>query len=84
MLGIVNVLGSRRFISAVVGLVFMLLTSYLPDLEPYAPKLQEYAVILVIALISGYSLQDIVREFKQHAGEILELVEEAAKVTVPK
>lgn len=54
---------SKRFISALVGLVLMVVIAYVPDLKPYEPALIEGVSQVVMALIAGYSLTDIARDY---------------------
>lgn len=49
---------SKRFWSAVVGLVFMVLTQLVPDLKANQETLITGAMILIGLLIGGYSLED--------------------------
>lgn len=55
-----SLLRSKRFWSAIFGVVSIVAATYEPRLEPYMPQLIEGAVIVVVALVSGFSLQDAV------------------------
>jgi len=55
-----SLLKSRRFWSAVFGVVAVVAASYEPGLEPYMPQIIEGATVGVVALVSGFSLQDAV------------------------
>jgi hypothetical protein len=83
MEGIYKLLGSRRFIVLIIGMVFQVAVIYIPDLKPYAPKLQEYTVYLVGLAIAGYSLQDIAREVFAKAGNILHVIEDVVAPDKP-
>lgn len=54
---------SKRFISAVVGVVVMVLVAYLPELAPFETIILENVADVVVALIAGYSLTDIARDW---------------------
>ena len=55
-----SLLKSKRFWSAVFGVVAVVAALYEPRCEPYMPQIIEGAVFGVLALIAGYSLQDAV------------------------
>ncbi|HEB27150.1 MAG TPA: hypothetical protein ENI05_05165, partial [Porticoccus sp.] len=55
-----GLLKSKRFWSAVFGVVAVVAASYEPGLEPYMPQIIEGAVVGVVMLVGGYSLQDAV------------------------
>ncbi len=55
-----SLLKSKRFWSAVFGLVAAIAMAYEPGLEPVLPQLVTGAVALSLALVTGYSLQDAV------------------------
>jgi sterol desaturase/sphingolipid hydroxylase (fatty acid hydroxylase superfamily) len=54
---------SKRFISALVGLVLMLVVAYVPELRAYEGPLAEAISQVILALIAGYSLTDITRDW---------------------
>lgn len=54
---------SKRFISALVGIIVMLVVAYVPDLQPFEKTLVSGISDVVLALIAGYSLTDIVRDW---------------------
>jgi hypothetical protein len=54
---------SRRFISALIGLVMMVLVAYVPDLQPIEAVLVESITQVVLALIAGYSLSEVLTLF---------------------
>ena len=53
---------SKRFVSAAVGLVFMILVAYVPQLQPLEKDIAAHLTDVIVALIAGYSLTDIARE----------------------
>lgn len=84
-----DVLKSKRFISSLVIVVLALASSFVPELEDNFEEISMIATASIIALVSGYSLQDIViavvtgRQIPEviiePEGEIeLEVIEEAA------
>jgi len=54
---------SKRFISAVIGVVIMIIVAFVPELATYELLLVEQLTQIVVALIAGYSLTDIAREW---------------------
>lgn len=58
---------SKRWWSAVVGLVFMAAVHFVPALEPDAQLLTTAALIVVGLLIGGYSVEDAVTAAKTPA-----------------
>lgn len=54
---------SKRFISALMGLLVMILVAYVPELAPLEASVAKYASDVVIALIAGYSVTDIALEY---------------------
>lgn len=55
-----DVLKSKRFISSLVIVVLALASSFVPELEDNFEEISMIATASIIALVSGYSLQDIV------------------------
>jgi len=53
---------SRRFISAVVGVVVMIIVNYVPEFQGKESVLVDNITYVVMALIAGYSVQDAIRE----------------------
>ncbi len=54
-----NVLKSRRFVTAVVGLVVILLSAATPALEEEFQTIATSVVIIVGVLVGGYSAEDV-------------------------
>ena len=54
---------SKRFVSAVVGLIFMILVAYIPQLQPLEKDIVVHVTDVIVALIAGYSLTDILRDW---------------------
>lgn len=50
---------SKRFVSAFVGLIIMILVAFIPELAAYEETLVEAITTVVLALIAGYSATDI-------------------------
>jgi hypothetical protein len=59
-LGIVKLLQSKRFWSAIGGVITVVVAQYQPSMEEYMPQIIEAVSIGVVFLVSGYSLQDVV------------------------
>lgn len=55
---------SKRFWSAVVGLVLMIAINFVPDLEANADMLQETILVIVGLLIGGYTVVDVTQAAK--------------------
>jgi hypothetical protein len=55
-----GLLKSKRFWSAIVGVVLTIMAYYMPGLEPYMPQIIEGVTIGVVFLVSGYSLEDAI------------------------
>ncbi len=55
-----SLLKSKRFWSAVFGLVGIVVAAYQPGLEPYMPQFITAATVVMVMLVGGYSLQDAV------------------------
>ncbi|MFP4322647.1 MAG: hypothetical protein ACLFTK_09350 [Anaerolineales bacterium] len=54
---------SKRFISAVVGVLVMLVVAFVPELQALESQLAEGVTAIVLALIAGYSVTDIALEW---------------------
>ena len=52
------ILQSKRFWTALIGMIFMVLVSVWPEIEEHTQILQEAAIIFVSLLIGGYALED--------------------------
>lgn len=57
---VLDVLKSKRFISSLVIVALTLLAAIIPELEEHFDKIATLATAAIIALVSGYSLQDVV------------------------
>ena len=55
---------SKRFWSAVVGLVLMIAINFIPDLEVNADMLQDTILVIIGLLIGGYTVVDTMQAFK--------------------
>ena len=55
-----GLLKSKRFWSAVFGLVAIVIAAYQPGLEPYMSQFITAATVVMVMLVGGYSLQDAV------------------------
>lgn len=53
-----EILKSKRFWSALLGLIFMVLVSVWPEMGQHAETLQNAALVFVSLLIGGYALED--------------------------
>lgn len=53
---------SRRFWSALVGLVFMVLVAFVPDLQSESETLITAAMVVIGLLIGGYTAEDVASE----------------------
>lgn len=53
-----SIFKSKRFWSAVLGLVFMLAVEFVPQVGQNADELQAATMIVISLLIGGYSIQD--------------------------
>lgn len=51
---------SKRFWSALIGLLTVVLVGFFPELEDNMDMIQETALVLFGSLIGGYSIQDAV------------------------
>lgn len=56
---------SRRFWSAVLGLLFMVLVSFVPALEPYRDTLIAAATVVIGLLIGGYAAEDVAEAWRK-------------------
>lgn len=54
-----TIVTSRRFVSGVVALVIMIFISVVPEFAEYEALMIEYISYIALALIAGYSLQDV-------------------------
>jgi len=59
-----DIFKSKRFWSALVGLVFMVVTAFVPDLEAQVDVIVPAVLIIVGMLIGGYSLEDAAARIK--------------------
>ena len=53
-----NVLRSRRFVSGLLGLLILLISAIVPELEQHLNTIAPTVVIIVGVLIGGYSAED--------------------------
>lgn len=53
-------LRSKRFWSALVGIIAMILTALSPDLKPYLDEIIPSIVVIVGILIGGYAVEDAI------------------------
>lgn len=60
-----EVLKSRRFWSAVIGLVAMIVTGLVPELQPHIDIIVPGIVGIVGILIGGYAIEDAVTAQRQ-------------------
>lgn len=60
----IDVFKSKRFWSALVGLVFMVASAMIPSLEQHAEQLINSILIVISLLIGGYSAQDAINASK--------------------
>ena len=54
----INVLRSRRFVSAIVGMLVLLVSSVVPELEEHLSVIAPTIVIIIGVLIGGYAAED--------------------------
>ncbi len=54
---------SKRFISALVGVLVMIVVAFVPELHPLEGDLASGITDIVLALIAGYSVTDIALEW---------------------
>ena len=59
-----ELLKSKRFWSAVVGLVIIIFASINPDLEQHLNSIQDGVIALIGVLIGGFTLVDAIQAFK--------------------
>jgi uncharacterized membrane protein len=59
-----DVFKSKRFWSAVVGLVFLVAGAFHPEVEVNAEMFQEALLVIVGLLIGGYALEDAAAALK--------------------
>jgi hypothetical protein len=59
-LGIVKLLQSKRFWSAIGGVFTVIVAQYAPDYEHLMPQVIESVTVGVVALVGGYSIVDAV------------------------
>lgn len=50
---------SKRFLTAIAGLVATIVVHFVPELEQHAETITGYIVIVFTAAIAGYSAQDV-------------------------
>lgn len=50
---------SKRFWSAVVGLIAMIAVAFIPELEQHMEQLVPAIVAIIGALIGGYAVEDV-------------------------
>jgi hypothetical protein len=60
-----EILKSKRFWTAVVGVIMMALVAAIPSLEPYVDTLEPAIVVLFGALIGGYSLEETAQAWRK-------------------
>lgn len=58
---------SKRFWSALIGLLTVVLVGFFPELEDNMDMIQETALVLFGSLIGGYSIQDAVSAARKPA-----------------
>ena len=58
---------SKRFWSGIIGLVVIIVTAFVPELEENLNTIAPSVVGIVLTMIAGYSGQDIAREAKKYA-----------------
>jgi hypothetical protein len=88
-----EVLKSKRFISAVAGLLVILLVSVAPELQNSEAFLVESITVIVTLLIGGYTITDAVKDYlatytaKQKLPEVVQgindLIEKKAHIDIP-
>jgi hypothetical protein len=54
---------SKRFVSALAGVILMLVVALVPALAAYEAVLVEAITQVILALIAGYSLTDVARTY---------------------
>lgn len=59
---------SKRFISAVVGVIIMMVVAFVPQLDAYQGEIVDAITEIIMALVAGYSLTDIAREWLNRRG----------------
>jgi len=64
-MNIPELLKSKRFWSAVIGLVMMVLVNVIPDLADNDGQLTNAILIIVGLLVGGYSIEDAIEARKK-------------------
>lgn len=59
-----SIFKSKRFWSAIIGLVFMIAVEFVPEVGTNADELQGSIMIVIGILIGGYSVQDAAAAFR--------------------
>lgn len=54
---------SRRFWTAVFGLLAMVIVAYFPEFTRFEGVFVENATLIIIALIAGYSVEDVAKQW---------------------
>jgi len=62
---LLNLLKSRKFITAVAGIAAMVLVTLVPDLAQYNDVLIQAIVAVIIAVIGGTALEDAAAKFNR-------------------
>jgi len=59
-----DIFKSKRFWSALVGLLFMVFTAFVPEMEAQVDVIVPAVLIIVGMLIGGYSAEDVASRVK--------------------
>lgn len=59
----IDLFKSRKFWSALLSLIFMVVVAFVPDLESHAAQLIDAALIVVSLVIGGFAIQDGAQAF---------------------
>lgn len=88
-----EVIKSKRFIAAVLGVVAMLLVAAIPEFASAEDELISSLTAIILSLIAGYTFSDSLKAWLQQPGNIakfgamvaygLDKVEAAARVDIP-
>ncbi len=62
-----ELLSSKRFWSGAIGLLVLIVTNISPEIGRLFADIQEGVVAIVLALITAYGAQDVVREWRSGA-----------------
>ena len=62
-----EILRSKRFVSAVIGIVVLILSNVSPEIGRLFGDIQEPVAQIILLLIGGYAVEDAIQAWKKPA-----------------